>query len=463
MLASTLRALTLHTADEAGNNPGPDYRFGWGLMNTERAAALISEASNKSMIITETLEANDVYTFTFKADGTQDISATIAWTDPAANTLPGANEDLATPSLLNDLDLRISKDGGLTYFPWILDVAAPSAGATTGDNVVDNVEKIEINAPEPGDYILRVSHKGQILANDTQVFSLILEGISNEDFIVSTTSGNVLTCPELETATFDIDLTFDQGFEDTVVLTFDAAPAGTSASISPSSVTSSATAVLTIVGIDALALGSYPITITATGTTQTTNTYVSLEITDDIQVGLVALDSPNNNAQNRPIDGLELEWELAPNASLGYEYEVALDNAFEQVVISGTTIDLTTTLSGLVYQTEYFWRVRGINECSLGTYDGFRRFVTMAELATDQNQIQSLTVYPNPANAVVTIESPVSMLERISVYSITGVLLLDKEVSANTTNIDVSSFTLGTYFVKATSKNASSVVQILKK
>ena len=462
MLASTLRALALHTADEAGFAPGPDYRFGWGLLNTQRAAQVISQDSNESMIITETLDANDVYTYTFKADGTQDISATIAWTDPAANPLPGGNEDVATPSLVNDLDLRISQDGGVTFLPWVLDAASPTAGATTGDNVVDNVEKIEINAPEGGDYIVRVSHKGQLLVNDSQVFSLVLEGISSEGFMVSTTNANVLTCPELQTATFNIDVTFDEGFDDTVVLTFDAAPEGTSASIAPSSVSSSATAVLTIEGIDALAFGSYPIVITATGTSQTTNTYVSLEITDDIQVGLVELDSPSNNSQNRPIDGLELEWEQASNATLGYEYEVALEDTFDTVVISGTTLDLTTILNGLSYETEYFWRVSGVNECSSGTYDGFRRFVTEAELAIDDNQIQSLMVYPNPASAVVTIESPVSTLERISVYSITGVLLLEKEVSANQATIDVSGFATGTYFVKATTKNASSVIQVLK-
>ena len=431
-------------------------------MNTQRAAQLISQDTNQSMIITDTLEANDVYTYTFMADGTQDISATIAWTDPAGAPLPGGNEDVATPSLMNDLDLRISNDGGVTFLPWILNAATPTAGATTGDNVVDNVEKIEITAPEPGEYVLRVSHKGQFLTNDTQVFSLILEGVSSEDFIVSTTNANVLTCPELQTATFDIDVTFDEGFDDTVVLTFDAAPEGTTASIAPSSVSSTATAVLTIAGIDALANGSYPIVITATGTSQTTNTYVSLEITDDIQVGLVELDSPSNNSQNRPIDGLELEWELASNATLGYEYEVALEDTFDTVVITGTTLELVTTLTGLSYETEYFWRVRGVNECSSGTYDGFRRFITEAELATDDNQIQSLVVYPNPANELVTIESPVSMLERISVYSITGILLLDKEVSANTTTIDVSSFASGTYFVKATSKDASSVIQVLK-
>jgi hypothetical protein len=462
MLASTLRALALHTADEAGFAPGPDYRFGWGLLNTQRAAQVISQDGTESMIITETLDANDVYTYTFKADGTQDISATIAWTDPAANPLPGGNEDVATPSLVNDLDLRISQDGGVTFLPWVLDVATPTAGATTGDNVVDNVEKIEINTPEAGDYIVRVSHKGQLLVNDSQVFSLVIEGISSEDFMVSTTNANVLTCPELQTATFDIDVTFDEGFDDTVVLTFDAAPEGTTASIVPSSVTETATAVLTIEGIDVLAFGSYPIVITATGTSQTTNTYVSLEITDDIQVGLVELDSPSNNSQNRPIDGLELEWELASNATLGYEYEVALEDTFDTVVITGTTLELTTILSGLSYETEYFWRVRGVNECSSGTYDGFRRFVTEAELATNDNQIQSLMVYPNPANVQVTIESPVSTLERISVYSITGVLLLEKAVSANQVTIDISGFATGTYFVKATTKNASSVIQVLK-
>ena len=462
MLASTLRALALHTADEAGFAPGPDYRFGWGLLNTQRAAQVISQDSNESMIITETLDANDVYTYTFKADGTQDISATIAWTDPAANPLPGGNEDVATPSLMNDLDLRISQDGGVTFLPWVLDVATPTAGATTGDNVVDNVEKIEINTPEAGDYIVRVSHKGQLLVNDSQVFSLVIEGISSEGFMVSTTNANVLTCPELQTATFNIDVTFDEGFDDTVVLTFDAAPEGTTAVLAPSSVTETATAVLTIEGIDVLAFGSYPIVITATGTSQTTNTYVSLEITDDIQVGLVELDSPSNNSQNRPIDGLELEWELASNATLGYEYEVALEDTFDTVVITGTTLELTTILSGLSYETEYFWRVRGVNECSSGTYDGFRRFVTEAELATNDNQIQSLMVYPNPANAQVTIESPVSTLERISVYSITGVLLLEKAVSANQVTIDVSGFATGTYFVKATTKNASSVIQVLK-
>lgn len=37
MQAATLKALVIHTADEAGFTDGPDYIFGWGLMNTTKA------------------------------------------------------------------------------------------------------------------------------------------------------------------------------------------------------------------------------------------------------------------------------------------------------------------------------------------------------------------------------------------------------------------------------------------
>ncbi len=35
-LASTIKGLVINTADKAGNTWGPDYRFGWGLMNTKK-------------------------------------------------------------------------------------------------------------------------------------------------------------------------------------------------------------------------------------------------------------------------------------------------------------------------------------------------------------------------------------------------------------------------------------------
>ena len=45
MRAATLKALAIHTADEAGTADGPDYRHGWGLLNTRSAAQLITAHS----------------------------------------------------------------------------------------------------------------------------------------------------------------------------------------------------------------------------------------------------------------------------------------------------------------------------------------------------------------------------------------------------------------------------------
>ena len=57
--------------------------------------------------------------------------------------LSGNVEDDTTPMLVNDLDIRIT-NGTITYYPWKLGgLSNPSAAATTGDNRVDNVEKIQ--------------------------------------------------------------------------------------------------------------------------------------------------------------------------------------------------------------------------------------------------------------------------------------------------------------------------------
>lgn len=48
MRSATLKGLALHSADEAGSADGPDYIYGWGLMNAERAAELISLDSDKN-------------------------------------------------------------------------------------------------------------------------------------------------------------------------------------------------------------------------------------------------------------------------------------------------------------------------------------------------------------------------------------------------------------------------------
>jgi hypothetical protein len=51
MLAATLKGLILHTADEAGFADGPDYQFGWGLINAEKAANVLTNINQSSIIL----------------------------------------------------------------------------------------------------------------------------------------------------------------------------------------------------------------------------------------------------------------------------------------------------------------------------------------------------------------------------------------------------------------------------
>ena len=171
--AATLKALLFQTADEAGADPGPDYRFGWGLMNTGAAASLISTDAADTLgayVIETELAEPESRTFTFVLADTTDARFTLHWTDVPGSP-PAPALDPIDAMLVNDLDLRLT-DGSSTWEPWILDPANPSSPATTGDNFRDNTEQIVTAPLAPGSYTLTVSHKGS-LVDGPQAFSLV--------------------------------------------------------------------------------------------------------------------------------------------------------------------------------------------------------------------------------------------------------------------------------------------------
>ncbi len=173
MRSATLKALAIHTVNEAGVNPGPDYEYGWGLLAVDKAANIITRNDGSDYIIDElNLVENDSIVITVNSDGTSPLVATICWTDVPGNPAP-ISLNPENLMLVNDLDMRIYDDEGNEYFPWILDPENPDNGATFGDNFRDNVEKIEIESPEPGEYTIVIKHKNE-LRNNNQDFSLIV-------------------------------------------------------------------------------------------------------------------------------------------------------------------------------------------------------------------------------------------------------------------------------------------------
>jgi hypothetical protein len=195
MLASTLRGLAIHTADEAGTSAGPDYRFGWGLLNARKAALLVQTNYDRGSLphIKEVrLTGGDYIEFPVTSVGGQPLIGTIAWNDPAG-TPPAVSLDPTNRMLINDIDLRIIAPNGTTNFPWVLNPVNYTNAATTGDNIRDNVEQVVIANPATnGVYTVRVTHKGTNLVAASP-------GGTNEQWVSIFVSGNVAqTAPPLQ-------------------------------------------------------------------------------------------------------------------------------------------------------------------------------------------------------------------------------------------------------------------------
>lgn len=179
MRAATLKGLVCLTADDAGTE-GPDPYYGWGILNMKAASDVIRFKGEKSIIEENNLTNGEVYTktYTVSSSGTT-LLAGISWTDYPGTAKNGQLNSLSK-ALVNDLDIRITKDGE-TFFPWMLDHFNPAL-ATKGNNMTDNIEIIRIDNADPGVYTITVSHKGTLYTptgeQPGQKYSLIISGES---------------------------------------------------------------------------------------------------------------------------------------------------------------------------------------------------------------------------------------------------------------------------------------------
>ncbi len=171
MRSATLKGLTIHTASDLGNS-GPDVVYGWGLLNASLAGQVINDdvMSGASRIME--FAAPSGLTYAFYSDGSP-IRVTLCYTDNTNGFATTHND--ATPRLINDLDLVLTRHGYGSSYPYVLDVNNPTATATTGDNDRDNVEQIYIPAPPPGLFEVYVNVEGSLTGS--QPFSLIVSGM----------------------------------------------------------------------------------------------------------------------------------------------------------------------------------------------------------------------------------------------------------------------------------------------
>jgi hypothetical protein len=225
MLASTLKGLLLHTADDLGNE-GPDYRFGWGLMNVKEAADLLNDHEDSqtgSRVLEGELDGTNLSDeVTVTHDGSGPLRVSVCWTDPAGDSTSVHNN--TARRLVHDLNLTVvgPNQTHLPYvMPWVtsgFDNSKLDDPAATGVNTVDNIEQVfikQVNAPA-GDYTIRIDY-ANVLAEGSQKYSLIVSGtdfsppapevtVENPVADMSVTGGG--TDPILDVA--DVDTVFSE-------------------------------------------------------------------------------------------------------------------------------------------------------------------------------------------------------------------------------------------------------------
>ncbi len=142
--AALLKTALMNTANDLGN-PGPDFKFGYGHVNTWRAYQLLQAGNYLEGAVEQGAETTHTVQVPF---GTRQAKIMLYWADPAAS-------QNASRALINDLDIVVTApDGTTTHLPWKLNTAPDpillNAPAGRGRDSLNNSEQVVIDDPVGG-------------------------------------------------------------------------------------------------------------------------------------------------------------------------------------------------------------------------------------------------------------------------------------------------------------------------
>lgn len=130
------------------STPGPDFVYGFGLLNVGHSLTMLDSNRYFSNTINTTQE--QTYTVTIPAN-TAKAKIMLYWNDPAAGPL-------SAHTLINDLDLTVTSSSAVVTLPLVLDTVPSQilAAAAPGIDRINNVEQVTLNNPLPGTYTIKV-------------------------------------------------------------------------------------------------------------------------------------------------------------------------------------------------------------------------------------------------------------------------------------------------------------------
>lgn len=179
-----MKAIICNSADDLGV-AGPDYRYGFGLVNTYRAIKTIEEERFVMASVENSQKSNHIVTV---PAGLDEAKFMLYWNDKEVTAGPER-------ALVNNLDIEIFAPNGEVILPWVLNHTSANVDepARRGVDVINNIEQISIQNPVAGEYTIVV--KGTEVPFGAQDF-VVAYDLIQEEVLLTYPAGNESLVPD---------------------------------------------------------------------------------------------------------------------------------------------------------------------------------------------------------------------------------------------------------------------------
>lgn len=180
--AALIKSVLMNTATDLGTQ-GPDYVYGYGVIDAARAYQLLKEKRYSEILV--------------KHQENQEIEIAVPNNSALVKFMlywPERESSLnASKVLINDIDIEVVSPSGTKILPWVLDPSPDAttlaAGAHPGIDSLNNFEQVAIQFPEAGKYKIIIKAK---LIPDLAVNAFLLYDIVENNLSLSSPIGGEL-------------------------------------------------------------------------------------------------------------------------------------------------------------------------------------------------------------------------------------------------------------------------------
>ena len=196
-----IKAVACNTADDEGNI-GPDYAYGFGIINGKRAVEVLENSQYKKATLSDS--ENHTATIDIPA-GMGQVKVMLYWHDKEAIAYP-------TKALVNDLDLTLTTPTGTVLNPWVLnhDTLNVLDLPTRQVDTLNNIEQVTLNNPAPGTYTITVN--GTLIPEGPQDFFITWDFVTTNVDLTFPYGNEKFNPGDVQLIQWDVDKANTQNF-----------------------------------------------------------------------------------------------------------------------------------------------------------------------------------------------------------------------------------------------------------